>query len=479
MEEYKNVKLLVMGHLDIPEQMKEYKKRIIVKPFTDWKKIPSIIASLDINLAPIEQSVFNEAKSENKWTEASLCGVVTMASDYGAFHDVIKDGDTGVLCKTVEDWHLKMKQLIEDDELRKKIGNNAKREVLKNYVTTYTGIGLARFIESKLAKNIGFVLPSTNTSGGVNVVLKHCNILRNNGWDVTVINMDVSNDNIINGDGEINVVSGVNHLFEARFDGLVATLFTTLDFVKRYPEVKKKFYFVQNFETDFNDYGSSLKRVANATYNALDDIRYITISTWCKDWLKKEYGKNAEYAQNGIDMSKFDFKERKFGKRIKVLVEGNSDDYYKNVDESFRIVEKLPSNKYEIMYLSYQGEPKKWYRVDKFYHKVPHDEVAKVYGEADILIKSSLLESFSYPPLEMMATGGYAVVVPNAGNVEYLQDRTNCLFYEQGNIDDAIKKIEEIVSDASLRKKLTRGAKETIKHRDWKDLEKSVLKLYE
>ena len=178
-------------------------------------------------------------------------------------------------------------------------------------------------------------------------------------------------------------------------------------------------------------------------------------------------------------MSKFDFKERKFGKRIKVLVEGNSDDYYKNVDESFRIVEKLPSNKYEIMYLSYQGEPKKWYRVDKFYHKVPHDEVAKVYGEADILIKSSLLESFSYPPLEMMATGGYAVVVPNAGNVEYLQDRTNCLFYEQGNIDDAIKKIEEIVSDASLRKKLTRGAKETIKHRDWKDLEKSVLKLYE
>ena len=34
--------------------------------------------------------------------------------------------------------------------------------------------------------------------------------------------------------------------------------------------------------------------------------------------------------------------------------------------------------------------------------------------------KTSFLESFSYPPIEMMATGGYSVVVPNDGNREYL-----------------------------------------------------------
>ena len=92
------------------------------------------------------------------------------------------------------------------------------------------------------------------------------------------------------------------------------------------------------------------------------------------------------------------------------MVEGNSADYYKNVDESFKIVDKLDKNKYEINFLSYQGKPKDWYYVDNFMHKVPFDEVGKVYSNCDILIKSSILESFSYPPLEMMATGGIVIV---------------------------------------------------------------------
>ena len=41
----------------------------------------------------------------------------------------------------------------------------------------------------------------------------------------------------------------------------------------------------------------------------------------------------------------------------------------------------------------------------------------------------------------MMATGGYVVAVPNEGNKEYLKDGENCLFYEQGNIDEAVEKI--------------------------------------
>lgn len=478
MDEYENVKLLVMGHLDALEGFERFKDRIIQRPFGSWRKLPAVIAGLDINLAPIEETVFNEAKSENKWTEAALCKVATVASDFGAFREVIKDGENGVLCKNEKEWYEKIKELVIDAEKREKIGEAAYRKVMKEYVTTYSGLGLAKFIELKLAKNIAFVLPSTNISGGVNVVLKHCEILRRNGWDAMVVNMDVSDENFVNKDGEVNVVSGVNHDVKARFYGMVATLYTTLEYVKTYADVKKKFYFVQNFETDFSEYGSSQKRVANATYNALDDVNYITISKWCERWLKCEYGKKAKYAPNGIDADRFEFKERKLGKRIKILVEGNSDDYYKNVDESFRVVEKLDKERYEILYLSYQGEPKKWYRVDDFYHRVPHDEVAKIYSKADILLKSSILESFSYPPLEMIATGGFAVVVPNAGNVEYLKDGENCLFYEQGNVDEAVNKIEEIVNNKELRRKLLAGAKKTVQSRDWKDIEEKILDLY-
>ena len=478
MKEFSNVKLLVMGYLDIPEDFEEFKDRIILRKFTDWRKLPEIIASLDINLAPIEKTIFNNAKSENKWTEASLCKVVTVASNFGAFKEVVKDGQTGVLCNG-EEWYEKIKRLILDEKLRKEIGENAYNKVIEEKITTYTGFKLVKFIESKLNKNIAFILPSTNISGGVNVVLKHCDILRKNGWDSMVINMDTSDENFKSNDFEINVVSGVTHEVKARFYGMVATLYTTLDYIKTQKDINKKFYFVQNFETNFSDYGSPLKRVANATYNALGDVQYITISKWCKEWLADKYEKKAKIAQNGIDLKKFNFKMRIFkNDKVKILVEGNSDDYYKNVDESFAIVEKLDPNKFEINYLSYQGEPKKWYRVDNFFHRVSHDEVAKIYSQSDILLKSSILESFSYPPLEMMATGGFCVVRPNEGNIEYLVDQENCLFYEPGNIDDAVDKINQLINDEELRIKLTKNMKKTVRSRDWSKVEKEVLDLY-
>ena len=368
--------------------------------------------------------------------------------------------------------------LVEDDLLRNKIGENAHKKAMKEYVTTYSGRALAKFIKSKLARSIAFVLPSTNVSGGVNVVLKHCDILRQNGVDAMVINMDNSDNNIMNSDGEVNVVSVEKHDISAKFDGMVATLYTTVKFIKEYPDVKQKYYLVQNFETDFNEYGSVTKREANATYTE-SDVSYITISKWCKKWLSQDFGQKVKYAPNGIDLDKFEFRERKFDSgKIKILIEGNSDDYYKNVDESFKIAEKLDRSKYEIVYLSYQGEPKKWYRVDKFYHKVPNDEVGKIYSECDILLKTSILESFSYPPLEMMATGGYVVAVPNEGNKEYLKDGENCLFYEQGNIDEAVEKIEKIASDTELRKKLVENSRKIVTERDWKKLEKEILELY-
>ena len=53
--------------------------------------------------------------------------------------------------------------------------------------------------------------------------------------------------------------------------------------------------------------------------------------------------------------------------------------YYKNVDESFRIVDRLDPDKYEIWYMSYNAKPKAHYRVDKFLHQIPYEKVAEVY----------------------------------------------------------------------------------------------------
>lgn len=477
MAKYENVYLKVVGLLDVPSELQDFTNRIIAEPFRSWMELPKVIASLDINLAPLEDSLFNKAKSENKWVEAALCKVPTIASNLGAFHEMIEEGKDGFLCSNEEEWFQKLETLILNIDLRKKIGNNAYNRVLKDNVTTYTGFGLTKFITEKLPKTIAFVLPTTNISGGVNVILKHCAILKKHGAQVFVINSDYPSDNIINNDGEIEVISNAKNEIDAKIDMMVASLWTTLDYVLKYSKVGKRAYLVQNFEVDFMKYGDFGKLIANSTYTH-DDVEYITISKWCQDWLEKKYQRKVSYIPNGIKVEQFPYKERSFSGKLKVLIEGNSDDYYKNVDESFKIVEKLDKEKYEIHFLSYQGEPKKWYYVDKFMHRVPYDQVGQVYQDADILIKSSILESFSYPPLEMMATGGVCIVVPNEGNVEYLKDNENCLFYERGNINEAVEKINKINKDKKLREKLINNGKKVVQSRNWDKIEKQIVDVY-
>lgn len=479
MEKYSQIELHIVGELSIPEEFLPFKDRIVSREFVHWKELPSLISSVDINIAPLNDTIFNEAKSEIKWIEASLVKVPTIASNIGAFKKMIVNNETGLLCNSIEEWKEAFELLINNEKERKRIAENAYKFTIKHCNTVYTGLPLTKYIKSKMNKNIVFILPSIKTSGGALVVFKHCKILQDSGYDVLIINDDVSEKDILIEGNNIPVVSSLVRQIHFSIDKCIATLWTTNKFMDLYPNIKERYYFVQNFETDFYEQGHYWKFLANQTYTPMVNKKMITISKWCQKWLKDDYEQIAEYVPNGIDIKIFypvkrDFSDRK----IRILVEGNSADYYKNVDESFEITNKLDRNKYEVWFMSYLGEPKSWYKVDRFLHKVPHRHVAKIYRSADILIKSSILESFSYPPLEMMATGGYVVVAPNGGNIEYLKNMENCVMYEQGNVASGIKAIEKIAQDKELREKLYENGIKTAEKRDWNKLEKDILELY-
>jgi glycosyltransferase involved in cell wall biosynthesis len=261
---------------------------------------------------------------------------------------------------------------------------------------------------------------------------------------------------------------------------MVATYFLTLYYIVKYYKAKRHLYLVQGYETNFFQYGDTFRTIAEKTYSNSFGVEYITISTWCKNWLWEKYRKKARYSPNGIDFNHFTYYKRNLKKKkIRILIEGDSYWHYKNVDESFKIVEKLDKDNFEVWYLSSNGLPKNWYKFDKFYNKVPFEQVKKIYYDCDILIKSSWLESFSYPPLEMMATGGYCIVVQNEGNKEYLRNEENCLFYRLGDIDSAVNNINRLIKDDKLQESLFKNGLITARNRDWKNYINQVIQLYE
>ena len=243
--------LHVVGELDLPDQLMRFKDRVVCHPFTNWKKLPELIAEVDINLAPLEQSIFNEAKSENKWVEAALVRVPTVASKVGAFDKMIEDGVTGFLCSSEDEWEKALSLLIENRKVRMRTAENAYRYCTKKCVTMYTGIPLKRFIEKYTTPNIAFVLPSMNISGGIMVALKHAIMLQDAGADVVLLNVNNKITWCNHEDHQIPVIGQNGKFLLGRFDRAVATMWTTVSFLENYNNIGKRFYLVQNFEPDF------------------------------------------------------------------------------------------------------------------------------------------------------------------------------------------------------------------------------------
>ena len=80
----------------------------------DWKQLPSVMAGIDINLMPLEDSIFHCSKSENKWMEAALVKVPSVMSRNREMEGVIENGVDGWLCSDKEEWKKALTTLIEE-----------------------------------------------------------------------------------------------------------------------------------------------------------------------------------------------------------------------------------------------------------------------------------------------------------------------------------------------------------------------------
>lgn len=473
-----NLELLIVGILELPVELKLFASQIQMEGFVDYQKLPERIASVDINLAPLTDTIFNRAKSENKWVEAALVQTVTAASNLGAFAEMVHDGEDGVLCRDEAEWLEKLQWLIDDEPARKAIAGRAYGRCSRECVTIFHATGICEWVERHWNLRCAFVLPAMEISGGIRVALLHAEMLVKAGAQVSLFTLEGEAEWYHEGDFHFPVLSAEREKLQGTLDLAVATMWNTAEFVEQSSKIRKKKYLVQNFEVGFYPPGSPYRIATSATYRMRSPMEYVTISKWCQNWLREEYHTEAVYLPNGIDPSFYPKRGRDLQGKIRILIEGDCSAEHKNVDESFRIVEQLDLEKFEIWYMSYNGNPKSWYRVDRFLHRVPYEKTPEVYAACDILLKTSLLESFSYPPLEMMASGGYVVAVPNGGNLEYLKDGENCILYPQGNLAEAKAAIERILTDAELRKKLDTGAEETVKERNWKRIEPQILEQY-
>ena len=87
------------------------------KAKTVWE-YANVYRSMDVSLAPLEDNLFNRCKSDLKVTEAAWSKTAIIASNVTPYKEIIKNGETGLLCSDKKEWIQAIESMTKADAKR-------------------------------------------------------------------------------------------------------------------------------------------------------------------------------------------------------------------------------------------------------------------------------------------------------------------------------------------------------------------------
>jgi glycosyltransferase involved in cell wall biosynthesis len=100
-----------------------------------WSKKDEIkeLSTMDIGIMPLPDDEWAKGKCGLKGLQYMSLGIPTIMSPVGVNSAIIADGENGFLAANEEEWEAKLGLMIEDAELRAKLGTAARRTVVDHY----------------------------------------------------------------------------------------------------------------------------------------------------------------------------------------------------------------------------------------------------------------------------------------------------------------------------------------------------------
>ena len=131
---YPQVDLQLVGYFDdLPADFLSTHRITRLDPTPDYLSYLDLVEQADINIAVLEDSRVTDTKSEIKWLEAAAFGIPSVVSPTAAYRQVLTDDENVLFAATIEDWQRQVARLIEEAELRARIGAAARTLALERF----------------------------------------------------------------------------------------------------------------------------------------------------------------------------------------------------------------------------------------------------------------------------------------------------------------------------------------------------------
>lgn len=103
--------------------------------FIPWNAGTEIedLMKIDVGIMPLQPDEWAEGKCGFKLIQYLALGIPAIASPIGVNNEIIKEGVNGYLCSDEDDWVNALKQLINDRELRQRLGEKGRKKIVEEY----------------------------------------------------------------------------------------------------------------------------------------------------------------------------------------------------------------------------------------------------------------------------------------------------------------------------------------------------------
>lgn len=468
LEKYDNVFLKVIGYLDVDKYFRGLEHKICRVDFLDWQYLVVEVSTFWVNIAPFEpSSLFCKAKSELKFVESALSRVPTIASEIPSFCAAIENGVNGYIAKTEDDWFNYLSILLENEQHR----NNMAQEAYLTYARTYSpsrigtklievynqiinihrkigpGFSPKQFASempglfTQKGLRITWIIPQPfEASGGHRNIFRAIKYLSEFGHSCTLY---VLPDNHRFADGcEVNafitkeffdikcdvVVLGVDDICES--DVMVCTYWTTAYVAEKFRhKTTVPVYFLQDYEPMFFPMGVDYVR-ALETYKF--GYYFITSGPWPLKMVQQNFGvSNADFFRFPIDRGIYFSNDHiNLAKSARVTFFARPDMPRRCYSLGVAALSELKKLRPEIEVVFYGDKAEKYSNVPFVFTNVGMTDTIEELGELYRSSNVGLCFSTTNPslvPYEMMACGCPIVDLNINGNEINYDSKDNCV----------------------------------------------------
>ena len=206
--------------------------------------------------------------------------------------------------------------------------------------------------------------------------------------------------------------------------------------------------------------------------------KIIVLDNRDREWVREYFKKEAIVVRSGLDLERFNFKERESltNKKVEILMAGiffrhrRFEDGImamkilkeKNYDVNLSIVGDYNINKDYFKELVYLAKKSGMEDSVDFAGRVSDEKLLNFYQQSDIFLFPNHWQSWGLVVFEAMACGLPSIVSKTAGASEVLTDGENALLVEPFKPEDIITAVAKLIDNPDLYVKISRQGRELV-----------------